>query len=69
MSKKVESLQSFVTMSDDGVLNATTFDHYYGESEHDFIRWKILKEGEEISEDVIMDHDTWNQSPYHREIP
>ena len=54
-------------MSKDGVLNATTFDHYFGESNHDFIWWEILKEGEEISKDV-MDHNAQNQSPYHTDI-
>jgi hypothetical protein len=55
-------------MSDEGVLHATTFDHYYGESNEDFIRWDILKEGEEISEDV-MEHDTRDRSPFNNEIP
>ena len=68
VSKKVESLLSFISMSDEGVLHATTFDHYYGESNEDFIRWDILKEGEEISEDV-MEHDTRDRSPFNNEIP
>ncbi len=53
VTRKLQSLNSFLNMSDDGVLDATTFDHYWGEGDNDFIRWEILKEGEEISEDVM----------------
>ena len=67
VSKKVESIRSFLSMSDDGVLDATTFDHYYGEGENDFIRWDILKEGEEIVDDV-MQHPP-NTSPFKIDIP
>ena len=67
ISRKVASLQSFLNMSDEGVLDATYFDHYYGEGEKDFIRWEILKEGDEIVEDV-MQHPT-AESPFAIDIP
>ena len=54
VSRKVSSLQKFLNMSNDGVLEATSSDHYYGEGEHDFIRWEILKEGGDVVEDVIQ---------------
>ena len=54
VSKKVVSLQSFLSMSDEGVLKATSFDHCYGEREEAFISWTILKEGKEITEGVMQ---------------
>jgi hypothetical protein len=67
VSRKVASLQSFLNMSNDGVLAATTFAHYYGEGENDFIRWEILKEGDEIVDDV-MQHPA-AASPFAIDIP
>ena len=67
VTRKVASLQSFLNMSDEGVLDATFFDHYYGEGENDYIRWEILKEGDEIVEDV-MQHPT-AESPFAIDIP
>jgi hypothetical protein len=34
-SRKIQSLESFLDMSDDGVLHSDTFDHYYGEGNND----------------------------------
>ena len=62
-SKKVLSLESFMNMSDEGVLAATSFNHYYGECDNDFIQWTILMEGSEISEDV-MKHPPKDTSPF-----
>jgi hypothetical protein len=66
VSRKVKSINSFLSMSEDGVLDATTFDHYWGEGEEDYVRWEILKEGEEISSDVMSHPST---SPYSTKIP
>ena len=62
-SKKVLSLESFMDMSDEGVRAATSFNHYYGECDNDFIEWTILMEGSEISEDV-MKHSPKDTSPF-----
>jgi len=67
ITRKVASLQSFLSMSDEGVLEATSFDHYYGEGASDVIHWEILKEGEEIVEDV-MQHPATAQ-PFAIDIP
>jgi hypothetical protein len=32
-TRKVLSIESFLIMSDNGVLQATTFDHYHGEGD------------------------------------
>ena len=56
VTRKVNSINLFLSMSEDGVLDATTFDHYWGEGDEDFVQWEILKEGEEISEDVMSPH-------------
>jgi hypothetical protein len=55
-------------MSDNGVREATTFDHFYGEGDGDFIRWEILKDGEEILVDA-MEHSKQDESPYSIQIP
>jgi hypothetical protein len=65
-TRKVLSLDSFMNLSNDAVLAATTFHHYHGEGDNDFIEWTILREGEEIVEDV-MQHD--NTSPFSIDIP
>ena len=67
-TRKIIAIESFLNMSDEGVLAATTFDHYYGESASDFIKWTILKDGDEISEDV-MEHPSQETSPFSVEIP
>ena len=67
VTKKVASLRSFLDMSDECVLEAVTFDHYYGEDEGDFIRWDILKDGEEIVEDMM--HHPPTASPFAIDIP
>ncbi len=67
-TRKVLSLESFIGMSDDGVLQAKTFDHYYGDDNADYIRWDILEDGEEITEDV-MKHDIGASSPFKINIP
>ncbi len=36
---------------------ATVFAHYYGEKDDEFIRWTILKEGGEITNDVMQHPD------------
>ena len=66
-TRKVVGIQSFLNMSDQAVLDATTYDHYYGEGDGDYIRWDILKEGEEITEDVMI-HET-DTSPFTVNIP
>jgi hypothetical protein len=65
-SRKIKSLESFLDMSDDGVLHSETFDHYHGEGDDEYIRWEILKDGNEITED-IMEHDS--DSPFRIDIP
>ena len=65
-SRKIKSLESFLEMSDDGVLHSETFDHYHGEGDDEFIRWEILKDGNEITDD-IMEHDS--DSPFRIDIP
>lgn len=67
-TRKVLSIESFLNMSDDGVLEATTFNHYYGEGDNEYIEWTILKDGEEISED-IMQHPQQSSSPFNVDIP
>jgi len=67
VSRKVASLQNFLNMSNDGVLAATTFDHYYREGENDFIWWEILKEGDKIVDDVMQHPDA--ASPFAIDIP
>ena len=66
-TRKVISIESFLNMSDDGVLEATTFDHYYGEDDGDFVRWEILKDGEEIAVDA-MEHKHEDESPFSIDI-
>jgi hypothetical protein len=66
--RKVLSLESFISMSDDGVLQAKTFDHYYGDGNADYICWDILEDGEEITEDV-MKHDVVASAPFIFDIP
>ena len=66
-TRKVLSLESFINMSDESVLAATTFNHYYGEDDNDFIQWTILQEGEEIVDDVMIHEE--NKSPYKIDIP
>ena len=62
-TRKVTSIESFFRMSDDGVLEATTFDHYHGEGNGDFIWWDILKDGGEIVVDA-MKHNNEDESPF-----
>ncbi len=40
-SRKNKSLESFLDMSDDGVLHSETFDHYHGEGDDEYIRWEF----------------------------
>lgn len=68
-SRKVISIESFLAMSDEGALAATTFDHYYGEGDNEYIRWTILKDGEEISEDVMTHPSEENITPFNVDIP
>ncbi len=65
-TRKVLSLESFMNLSNDAVLAAITFHHYHGEGDNDFIEWTILREVEEIVDDV-MQHD--NTSPFSIDIP
>ena len=46
--------------------NATTF-HFHGEGDDDYIEWTILKEGEEITTD-IMQHQPQDASPFSKDI-
>ena len=66
-SRKVLAIESFLGMSDDGIVNANTFRHYHGEGDDDFIEWTILKDGEEITTDV-MQHKPQDGSPFSKEI-
>ena len=54
-------------MSDQGVIDATMFNHYYGEGDDEFIEWTILKDGEEIVNDV-MSHKRKDASPFTKKI-
>jgi hypothetical protein len=67
-TRKVLSLESFIGMRDDGVLQAKTFDHYYGDKDADYIRWDILEDREEITKDV-MKHDVGASSSFKINIP
>ena len=67
-SRKILSLESFLNLSDDGVLQATSFNHYYGEGDAMFIKWDILQEGEEITQDA-MQHSVADTSPFLVDIP
>ena len=66
-TRKVLSIESFLAMDDDGIKTATTFHHFHGEGENDYIEWTILKEGEEISTDV-MQHQPQDGSPFSTDI-
>ena len=65
-SRKIKSLKSFLDMGDGGVLRSETFDHYHGKGDDEFICWEILKDGNEITDD-IMEHDS--DSPFRIDIP
>ena len=65
-TRKVLSLESFMNLSNNAVLAATTFHHYHGEGDNNFIEWTILREGEEIVEDVMQHNNT---SPFSIDIP
>lgn len=66
-TRKVLSIESFLAMDDVAVKNATTFHHFYGEGNDDYIEWTILKEGEEITTD-IMQHRPQDASPFSKDI-
>ena len=66
-SRKVLAIESFIGMSDEGVVNANTFLHFHGEGDGDYIEWKILNDGEEITTDV-MQHKPHDGSPFSTEI-
>ena len=66
-TRKVLSIDSFFCMSDDGIVNATTFNHFHGEGDSDYIEWTILKDGKEITTD-IMQHQPQDGSPFETEI-
>ena len=65
-TRKVLGLESFMNMSDEAVLEARSFHHYHGEDDNDFIEWTILREGEEIVDDVMTHVD---RSPFAINIP
>jgi hypothetical protein len=67
-TRKVLSLESFIGMSNDGVLQTKTFDHYYGDNNADYICCDMLEDGEEITKDV-MKHDIGASSPFKINIP
>jgi hypothetical protein len=67
-TRKVISIESFLNMSYDSVLETTAFDHYYGECNGDFVWWEILKDGEEIVVDA-MEHKNEDESPFSIDIP
>ena len=66
-TRKVLGIESFLAMDDVAVNNATTFHHFYGEGNDDYIEWTILKEGEEITTD-IMQHRPQDASPFAKHI-
>ena len=66
-SRKVRCVREFLQQDDEQVKEATVFDHYYGEADDDFIRWTILKEGEEITNDVMQHQD--KMDPFLIDIP
>ena len=53
-SRKVLAIESFLDMSNDGVVNENTFKHFHGEGDSDYIEWTVLKEGKEITTDVMQ---------------
>ena len=40
--------------SDEAIKTATSYKHYYGEKNTEYIEWTILKDGEEIVEDIMQ---------------
>ena len=66
-SRKVLKLEKFLAMDDDDVRGATSFDHFHGEGDGDFIRWDILRVGEEITVDVMQHPD--DKNPFLVNIP
>ena len=66
-SKKVLSIESFLGMSDESVLQANTFHHFHGEQDSNYIEWTILKEGEEITTDTMV-HQLQDCSPFSKKI-
>ena len=59
--KKTKKKRSVVEMemflneqTDDDIKCATSYKHYYGEKDNEYIEWTILKDGEEIVEDVML---------------
>lgn len=66
-TRKVQSIENSLGMSDDSSVNATTFNHFHGEGDSNYIEWTILKEGEEITMD-IMQHQPQDGSLFATEI-
>ena len=66
-SRKILAIESFLGMSNESIVNANTFRHFHGDGDGDFIEWTILKEGEEITTDV-MQHEPQDGSPFSTEI-
>ena len=60
-------VRDFLQQDDERVKEATVFDHYHGEKADEFIRCTILKEGEEITYDVMQHPD--KQDPFLIEFP
>ena len=50
------------------MLEAKSFNHYYGEGDDDNIKWDILQPGEEITQDS-MQHSVDDTSPFKVHIP
>ena len=48
-----ESVKEFLEMDDEQIAEATTFNYKYGEEEKEFIKWTILKDTEDITEDPL----------------
>ena len=53
--RSVIEMEMFLNeQSDEEIKAATSYKHYYGEKNSEYIQWTILKDGEEIVEDVMQ---------------
>ena len=65
----VREMEYFLNMqSDADIAKASTYKHFYGEGEEQYIEWKILRDGEEIADDV-MQTPTPTEGPFGVKIP
>ena len=65
----VREMEYFLNMqSDADIAKASTYKHFYGEGDEQFIEWEILRDGEEIV-DNVMQLPTPTAGPFGVNIP